>query len=165
MAGKQIVGASSSGGEGIDWNDYLGKLTLVEPLGHEHDIKTKHGESDAIRANVYVLLGPGKVEEFEDVLIFQRKMIGQLKRRIGSIVVGRIGQGENVKGNPPWLFEEANETDIGRATAFWNSHTIGSATTDKPAAKKTAPPKSKAPEPDADEGWGDDGTTDEGEAY
>jgi hypothetical protein len=156
MAGKQIVGATA-GGSGIDWNDYLGKLVLFEPLDHEKDINTVHGTSDAIRANVYVLLGPGKVEEIEDTLIFQRVMQGQLKRQIGSVVVGRITQGEAKRGqSAPWVISEPNDTDLKRGVDFWNSRTVQAA---KPERQE---PKAKQEAPPAEDGWD---STDEGESY
>lgn len=115
---KQIVGAAPSGG-GINFEDFTGKLFVVEPLEVEKDIKTIHGVSDAVRANVYVLLGPDKVEEFEDTLIFPKVLQGQTRRKIGSYVVGRLGQGEAKRGqNPPWVFEAPSDGDLSKASKF-----------------------------------------------
>jgi hypothetical protein len=136
---KQIVSATP--GALIDWNEHKGRLMVVEPLDFEKDIKTVHGESDAVRANVYVLVGPGNTEEYEDTLVFPRALQGQLKRKIGQLVVGRLTQGEAKKGqNPPWQLAEANEKDMGRAKAWTAEHFTESAA---PAAD----------EPD-DDGWG-----------
>lgn len=128
--GKQIVSAAP-GGAGIDWNNFSGKLFVVEPLEVEKGIKTVHGESDAVRANVYVLLGKNKTEEFEDTLIFPRVLQSQTRRQIGSVVVGRLEQGEAKRGqNPPWVFAEANAQDLKRAGEFWASRSLSSATDD-----------------------------------
>lgn len=125
--GKQIVSAAP-GGAGIDWNNFSGKLFVVEPLEVEKGIKTVHGESDAVRANVYVLLGKNKTEEFEDTLIFPRVLQSQTRRQIGSVVVGRLEQGEAKRGqNPPWVFAEASAADLKKAGEFWTAHSLGSA--------------------------------------
>lgn len=114
---KQITSATPS--TFIEWGDYSGKLLVVEPLDVEKDVKTVHGMSDAVRANVYVLTGPGESEDFEDVLIFPRVLQGQTRRRIGELVVGRLGQGEAKKGqNAPWILLEANEKDLKKAQDF-----------------------------------------------
>lgn len=115
---KQIVGAAPSGA-GITFEDFLGKLFVVEPLEVEKGVKTIHGESDAVRANVYVLLGPDKVEEFEDTLIFPKVLQSQTRRKIGSYVVGRLGQGEAKRGqNAPWVFEAPSDGDLSKASKF-----------------------------------------------
>ena len=125
--GKQIISAAP-GGAGIEWNDFTGKLFVVEPLEVEKGVKTIHGETDAVRANVYVLLGKDKTEEFEDTLIFPRVLQSQVRRQIGSLVVGRLDQGEAKRGqNPPWVFTEASPADLKKAGEFWSKRSIGSA--------------------------------------
>lgn len=129
--GKQIVSAAP-GGAGIDWNDFKGKLFVVEPLEVEKDVKTVHGDSDAVRANVYVLLGKDKQEEYEDTLIFPRVLQSQTRKNVGSIVVGRLEQGEAKKGqNPPWVFAEATAADLKKAADFWSKKALSSGSTDE----------------------------------
>lgn len=131
--GKQIVSAAP-GGAGIEWDSFKGKLFVVEPLEVEKGIKTVHGESDAVRANVYVLLGKNKTEEFEDTLIFPRVLQSQTRRQIGSVVVGRLEQGEAKRGqNPPWVFAEANTSDLKKAGEFWSARSLSSAGADDSA--------------------------------
>lgn len=128
--GKQIVSAAPGGG-GIEWSDFKGKLLVIEPLEVEKDVKTIHGETDAVRANVYALLGKNKTEEFEDTLVFPRVLQSQIRRKIGSIVVGRLEQGEGKKGqNPPWVLAEAKANDLKKASEFWASRSIGSSDED-----------------------------------
>lgn len=125
--GKQIISATA-GGEGIQWADFKGKLLVIEPLEQEKDIKTIHGTADAIRSNVFVLLGPGKSEAFEDTLVFPKVLQSQIRRQIGSIVVGRLTQGEAQRGqNPPWVLAEASAADLKKASEFWANQSIGSA--------------------------------------
>lgn len=114
---KEIISATPN--TGIDWNDIKGKLLVIEPLDLEKDIKTVHGTSDAVRANVYALLGPTESADYEDTLVFPRVLQGQLRRKIGSLVVGRLTQGEARKGqDPPWVLAEADEKDLKKASDF-----------------------------------------------
>lgn len=123
---KQVVGATQS--VGIDWKEWLGKLFVVEPLEVEKNVSTVHGESDAVRANVYILLGKGKVEEMEDTLIFPKVLQSQTRRKIGAYVVGRLEQGEAKRGqNPPWQFAAPTDTDIKKATAFIATQSVSGA--------------------------------------
>jgi len=116
---KNIVSAVP-GGAGITWEDWKGKLIVIEPLELEHDVKTIHGVTDAVRGNVYVLTGPGKSEDFEDTLIFPKILQSQTRRQIGKLVVGRLTQGEAQKGkNAPWQLAEATPADLQKASTFW----------------------------------------------
>lgn len=115
--GKELEGAKAA--TGITWADYLKKLLVIEPLEVEKDIKTQYGLSDAVRANVYVVLSADgtKFEAYEDILIFPRVLQGQTRRKIGKIVAGRLTQGQARKGeDPPWTLAEPNEKDL-RAAA------------------------------------------------
>jgi hypothetical protein len=116
---KSLVGASAP--TGIDWKDYLKKLLVIEPLEVEKDIKTVHGVSDAVRANVYVVKSAdgSEFEAMEDILIFPRVLQGQTRRKIGSIVAGRLTQGEAKRGqDPPWVLGEPSEKDLKAASAL-----------------------------------------------
>ena len=131
--GKQIVSAAP-GSVGITWEDFEGKLFVIEPLEVEKGLTTVHskapGDTDAVRANVWVVLSKdgSKFETFEDTLIFPRALQGQVRRQIGSIVVGRLGKGEKKPGkNPPWVLAEATPADLKAASAFWSAHSLSSA--------------------------------------
>lgn len=129
--GKQIV-AAAPGGAKIAYEDFVGKLFVVEPLEVEHDIKTDYGVTDAVRANVWVLLGKDKQEEFEDTLIFPRVLQGQTRRKIGSIVVGRLSQGEAKKGqNPPWQLDVPTDGDLKKASDFLSKRALTGADVDE----------------------------------
>lgn len=160
---KQIEGATS-GGSKVPWEDFLGKLVVVEPLEHEHDIKTDYGITDAVRANVYVLLGPDRTEEFEDTLIFQRYIIGQIKRKIGKVVVGRVAQGEAKKNqDPPWQIAEPAGADLDKAAKFWASRSLSSAAEeDERPARPSGGRRQAKPAVEEDAGWDESGAE---EAY
>lgn len=101
---------------GIDYQTIVGSLLMVQVLGHEDHINTVHtqpGEKNpAIRATVTVLDGALRGTVFEDALIFPRVLIGQLRPRVGQVVLGRLGQGEKKPGkNAPWKLLPANDQD------------------------------------------------------
>lgn len=104
--------ASPGTAAGIDWKALNGALLLITPLAVEEGIKTVHGDSSAVRANVIALDGEKKGEEFNDTLIFPKVLQGQLRSRVGQKVLGRLGQGNAKAGqSPPWLLAEATEDD------------------------------------------------------
>lgn len=104
---------------GIDLAKHLGALLLVDVLGVEADIKTVHGLSSAISANVHVLDGPGAGESYQDALLFPKVLQSQLKKSIGQKVLGRLTQGVAKPGqDPPWLLGEASATDTAVAEAW-----------------------------------------------
>jgi len=148
---KTLAGAASPTTDsplaGDNIQGYLGKLFVIEPLEVEKGLTTvnskNEGDTTATRANVWVLRsGDGKkFEEFEDILIFQRVLQGQLRKHVGKgVTYGRLAQGEKKPGkNAPWILAEPTEKDTAAATAFWNSRSLAPATS-----------KSDEPEDDGD---------------
>lgn len=98
-------------GDNLPLADLLGALLLVTVHEETDPIETKFGPNTAIRADVAALDGAHKAEVFADTLIFPRKLKGQLRGSIGSKVLGRLTQGENKKGNPPWQLEAPSDAD------------------------------------------------------
>ena len=110
--------ADPSTATGITWADYHGALLLFKVTGQEVGIKTVHGDSNAIRADVTVLDGAHEGEEFTDTLVFPKVLQSQLKPRIGQMVLGRLGQGHKKPGqSAPWTLATAEAQDkvIGKA--------------------------------------------------
>lgn len=92
--------------------DHENRLVLVIPKSYETGINTDNGETDAVRCDVAVLDEPTETSDtesgtfFEDTLIFGKVIVPQLKRQIGSKVLGVVVQGEKKKGkNAPWIIE------------------------------------------------------------
>lgn len=71
--------SGSSGGAGI--TQYENNLLLVTPTEYVESINTSYGDTDAVRVDFVVLDAPDGPEEVEDTLIFQRMLIGALKRQ------------------------------------------------------------------------------------
>lgn len=87
-----------------------GALLLFFPTQLQTGIKTAHGESDAVAATV-VRLNDGRV--YDNALIFPTALVTQLKAAVpDGMVLGTLGQGENTKGNPPWLLRPHTEQDV-----------------------------------------------------
>lgn len=113
----EIVSAAPPSG-GITWADHQGNLFILAPTSAEK-IQTSFGESDAVRADVWILTGPDTAEEFLDTLVFPKVLAGQLRKNIGQKVVGRLGQGNAKPGqSAPWLLEPATPDDLAKAQAF-----------------------------------------------
>lgn len=110
--------APAAPGSGMDWQALKGCLLLLKPLGVETDIPTVHGSATAVRADVTVLDGPDAGTTHEDALVFPRVMQGQIKSRVGQLVLGRLGQGVAKPGQTaPWQLAEATPQDIAVADA------------------------------------------------
>lgn len=87
-----------------------GALLLFFPTQLQTGIKTAHGECDAVAATV-VRLNDGRV--YDNALIFPTALVTQLKAAVpDGMVLGTLGQGENIKGNPPWLLRPHTEADV-----------------------------------------------------
>lgn len=100
----------------IVWAENLGALMLFFPTRFDSKVPTVHGESDAIAAKV-VRLEDGRV--WENGMVFPMALVTQLKGAIpDGMVLGRVGQGDNKKGNPPWLLQPHTAEDVVRAEAW-----------------------------------------------
>jgi hypothetical protein len=87
-----------------------GALLLFFPTQLQTQVKTAHGESDAVACRI-VRLNDGRV--WDNALIFPTALVTQLKAAIpDGMVLGTLGQGENTKGNPPWLLSPHTAQDV-----------------------------------------------------
>lgn len=98
----------------IVWSENFGALLLFFPTELKTQIPTAHGETDAVVAKV-VRLDDGRV--WENGLVFPSGLVGQLKGAIANqdIILGRLGQGENKKGNAPWILLPHTAEEVMRA--------------------------------------------------
>lgn len=131
--------AAPAAASGMDWAGHLGRLLLVEPHSHEQGIQTSLGTKDAVRATITVLDGDTAGTVLEDVLVFPKVLIGQLRPKIGEKVLGRLGQGEAKPGqNAPWKLAEAGPADVQVGMAWLNRVTPPAAAA-APAAAEVPP--------------------------
>lgn len=132
--------AAPAAPSGIDFKQLMGSLLMVEVLGHEEHVPTavsKPGEkSPAVRGNLTVLDGSLANEVFEDALIFPKVLQGQLRSRVGQLVLGRLGQGQAKPGqSAPWKLEAASQADEAVAEAYLRTRgtaPVTSATSEPP---------------------------------
>jgi hypothetical protein len=121
-------------GGGIKWDDHKGALLLIEPTSFESQVNTSFGPADAVKANVYVIEGPGAGDSYTDTMIFPKLLVSQTKPMIGQKVLGRLGQGQGKPGqSAPWLLNEATAEDITKAEAWVQQNA-------QPAITSAAPP-------------------------
>lgn len=118
---------------GIQWENHLGRLLLIEPKEFERDIQTMYGPKDAVRADITVLDAPDGPDEYPDALIFPGALISQTRSLIGEKVLGRLTQGKPKVGQkPPWLIADPTDEDITIGTKYLDSR--------KPQITAPAPP-------------------------
>jgi hypothetical protein len=112
----------------FDVSDHKGKLALFTPTEYKDSIKTKFNESgtDAVVTDVVVFDEDGEAEEFTDAMIFQARLKGDLRKRIGSRTPMRLARlntlpkGSSVKypQSEPWAFLDPSDEDRATATAY-----------------------------------------------
>lgn len=107
---------------GVKAADLQGRLLLIRPLSHERDILTSYGTTDAVRCTIAELDGPDAETTHEDVMLFGRGLVGQLRAALDSgvaMVLGRMGQGQAKPGqSAPWRLLDPTEQDATTARAF-----------------------------------------------
>jgi hypothetical protein len=122
----------------------MGQLLAVVVTGYEDHVPTVHtkpGEkSPCVKCGIYVLTGDDADADdrgyvsYEDSMIFQKVLIGNLKSKVGKIVLGRLTQGVEKQGkNAPWMLTDASDADkvIGRA---WHAKYLKAADPFTPAS-------------------------------
>lgn len=137
-----------------------GALLLFFPTAIQSQVKTAHGEADAVAATV-VRLNDGRV--FDNALIFPTALVTQLRQAVpDGMVLGTLGQGQNTKGNPPWLLSPHTAEDVAKAEA-WLAANPRNQFSQPQAAPPTPPaaapawgqqPPAAAPAAPATGGWG-----------
>lgn len=107
---------------GIQWEDFLGKLLLIEPKSYEQEVNTQYGTKPAVRADVTVVDADAGPEEWPEALIFPGVLINQTRSLLGQKVLGRLGQGTPKQGQkPPWVIQDPTEEDIAIGTRYIDS--------------------------------------------
>ena len=133
--------------------EHNGSLLLFFPTQFQSQVKTAHGESDAVATRI-VNLNTGRV--IDNALIFATALVTQLKAAVpDGMVLGRLGQGQNTKGNPPWLLQPHTEADVAYAEQWLAANPRGQfaqpqAQAAPPAQAWGAPPTPAAAAP----AWG-----------
>lgn len=142
----------------IVWAESKGALLLFFPTELKTAVPTQHGESDAVAAKV-VRLNDGRV--WENGLVFPTALVTQIKTAVpDGMVLGTLGQGENTKGNAPWLLLAHTAEDVAKAEAWLAANPrnqFQQAAPPTPAVQAPAwgqQPPAAAPAAPATGGWG-----------
>jgi hypothetical protein len=105
-----------------------GHLLVVEPTEYIENMSTQMGNSDAVRCTVHDITTS---ETHEEVLWFSTVLVGSLRSRIGSKVLGMMGKGVAKPGQTaPWLLQDAS----GEPAAVQAAKTYLESRTPAPAA-------------------------------
>lgn len=105
-------------GAGCDWKELNGSLLIIDVLGVKQGIATTYGASDAVQATVTVADGPKVGTVYNDTLIFPKILQSQTSGKVGSKVLGRLGQGVAKPGqSAPWMLNPATDADKAQAGA------------------------------------------------
>ena len=113
--------------------DLLGELVLFTPTEYVEEVQTDFGTKDAVVTDLVVLTQNGA--EYQDVMIFQGSLIGQLKRKIqgGRKLLGVIAKGEAKKGqNAPYILAAPTDEQKQAARDFLAGRVVVDATESAP---------------------------------
>lgn len=125
--------------------DLLGELVLFTPSEYVEEVTTDFGTKDAVTTDLVVLTAEGGPVEYQDVMIFQGSLIGQLKRKVpaytngvlvreGRKMLGVIAKGEAKKGqNAPYILQAPDDAQKQVARDYLAGRTIEQATESAPA--------------------------------
>lgn len=141
MAQQRDEFDTAGGGGEVNLRDLIGKTVLFSPTEYiavERDaagntigggILTKdYGRKDAVLTDLVVLDADGGPEEFSDVMIFNGKPIGALKRRVGRKYLAVVELGpEKVKGNFPIVLNDPGESGKQMARDFLAGRAVAAA--------------------------------------
>lgn len=82
-----------SSGSGTRITEFVNRVLLITPTEYKTDQPTSFGDKDCVVANVVVVdtADPDKSEVHDSLWIFQGRLIGKLKGKVGAgIVLGKL---------------------------------------------------------------------------
>ncbi|AKA61780.1 hypothetical protein SEA_MAIH_41 [Streptomyces phage Maih] len=124
-----------SAGSYVAIKDLMGELVLFTPTEYVEEVKTDFGDKDAVMANLVVLTAEGGPAEYDDQMIFQGSLIGQLKRKIpgGRKLLGVVAKGEAKKGqNAPYILNAPTDEQKQMARDYLAGRVVAAATESEP---------------------------------
>lgn len=148
---------SSAGGDTFNAADHNGFLLLVYPKNYQDEVQTKNGMSSAAEVDIIVVDKPGPDGK---PLFFQNaRLFGNLARSVrndlGGQVLGRLGQGPNTRGTPPWILMNFTDQDAAMAGPVHAQYQQGlfKAATPPQQAQTPAPAAATYPAAPAQQQW------------
>lgn len=139
----------AAGGDTFNPKDHFGKLLLIYPKTFEPAMKTSNGDSAAADVDLIVVDSPGpdgRPQFFSNARLFGN-LAKSVRNDLGGQVLGRLGQGPNTRGTPPWILTSFNDADAAAATPCHQAYQQGQfRPTENPMS---APGATPAPAPPA----------------
>ncbi|MFG3137668.1 hypothetical protein ACGFZA_15830 [Streptomyces sp. NPDC048211] len=118
----------SSGGDKFEPGDYNGRLLLFYPKSYNPNETTKFGPSTSADVDVIVVDLPDPATG-QPTIKFNARVFGNLansvRDSIGAVVLARLGQGPNTKGNPPWILLPHTDADGAMASPVNQAYQAG----------------------------------------
>lgn len=122
-----------AGGDKFVNAEHEGELLIVKVHGTGRET-FDNGESEFIIADITVVDGREPGAEFVEAWLFGRVIFGQLKRRQGHTLLGRLVKGQAQRGkSAPWQLDPASEADTALALRYMNRATRPDAPAPEPA--------------------------------
>lgn len=91
---------------------YVGALALIAVNEYLPAFTTTMGVSKAVKAKVAILDGPYAGDVYPDAMFFGKKIVPQMSGQIGSVMLGRIGQGQARPGqSAPYQLDDFTPED------------------------------------------------------
>lgn len=141
----------AAGGDTFTPADHFGKLLLIFPKSYDPAMKTSNGDSAAADVDLIVVDSPdpatGKPLFFSGARLFGN-LAKSVRNDLGGQVLGRLGQGPNTRGTPPWILTNFTDADAAMATPLLGQYQQGLF---KPPANPN--PMAAAPSPAAPQTW------------
>lgn len=136
----------SAGGDKFEPKDHFGKLLLVYPKSYNPAEQTSNGVTPAADVDVIVVdtVGPDGRPLFINDARFFGNLAKSVRNDIGGQVLGRLGQGPNTRGTPPWILSNFTDADAAAAGPLHQAYQAGQF---KPAENPMAPPAAAQPAP------------------
>lgn len=109
--------SSPGGGDTFNANDHNGALLLIYPKNYTDEVQTKNGPSSAAEVDVIVVdrPGPDGRPQFFHSARFFGNLARSVRNDLGGQVLGRLGQGPNTRGTPPWILTNYTDQDAALA--------------------------------------------------
>lgn len=100
--------------------DHVGSLAFFVVGGLETDVSTSFGDRDAVRCSLVLIDGPEAGKEFEDILLFNSRIVSRLRNVAGTIRLHRITYAEAKGGNnKPVEIVDATDADNELARSWY----------------------------------------------
>lgn len=139
--------AGGGGGDSFEPKDHQGVLLLVFPKNYTPEATTKNGVTSQADADIIAVdrLGPdGRPLSFINARLFGN-LANSVRNDIGGQVLGRLGQGPNTRGTPPWILTNFTDQEVQMATPVHAAYMQGQFKPTETPMQAPAPAPSYAP--------------------